>query len=337
MQYSLQVHHNHPSDMEAWNKLCAVSGNFFQSTYYDEPQNFFHQQPVYFEAYTENQLTGGVKLYRWESRKLGIFSSAISKYAIQFGEIILTGLNENRLLQLINEKVNSYLCSEKIVKFTATGVYGNESLLIKLALNPNFVFRFNSAYVSIDDTFENIQSGFNENTKRNIKKAIKAGVIFKEENDIGKFLELEAKVYAQQQGGKPPSPDFVRRIFSSLSKTGKLQIHFAELNNEVWSSAFCVTHGQCAYYIYGGTIRNNFGTGQFLFSELMKYYRERGIKKFFFGQVAPAIDESNRKFSEGISNFKRGFGTEEIESSKKIYILKPFKNKLWEILLTMKK
>ena len=83
------------------------------------------------------------------------------------------------------------MCSEKIVKFTAAGVYGNESLLIKLTQNPNFVFRFNSAYVSIDDTFENIQSGFNENTKRNIKKAIKAGVIFKEENDIGKFLELE--------------------------------------------------------------------------------------------------------------------------------------------------
>ena len=119
--------------------------------------------------------------------------------------------------------------------------------------------------------------------------------------------------------------EYIQSLYSHLPLT------FLEPPFNFWKLLFCSLVVWCL------TVLDLIGTGQFLFSELMKYYRERGIKKFFFGQVAPAIDESNRKFSEGISNFKRGFGTEEIESSKKIYILKPFKNKLWEILLTMKK
>lgn len=343
ISFTVEYSFHQPTNKEEWNQLAESNSNLPQSTFFDEVQLFYKEHPVYFEVRCSGELVGGVKLYLWESRKLGKLTAEISRSVVQLAELIskfpVESSEFTQMREQLKKKVISFLKEIKSVTYTAAGIYGRENLLIELDRKPDSTELFNASYVDLDKPIEEVFTGFNRNTNRNIKKAQSAGVeVVEEEKNIDLFLKKLNIVYDQQVPKQhPPNNDFIRHIFNNLAPKGMVDIHFAKLNDEIISTSLFMKMGQNAYSWFGGSLKNDVGAGQYIYSQLMKKYQLQGIKRFYFGQVAREDDANNIKFTKGITNFKKGFGLIELKSFRKIYTLNKSKKKIWELLLKMKK
>ncbi len=337
--FTVEYYFHNPANSEEWNKLAESNSNFIQSTFFDDVQLFFKEHPVYFEARVSGELVGGVKLYLWESKKLGKLTSGISRSVTQFAELLSKFPIESSefagMRKLLKEKVVSFLKESKTVTYTVAGLYGEEQLLIDLDREPDSTTLFNTSYVDLDKPIEEVLAGFNRNTNRNIKKAQAAGIeVVEEKIDIDLFLNKLNVVYDQQiPKQNAPNNDFVRHIFKNLAPGKFVDIHFAKLNDEILSTSFFLKMGKNAYSWFGGSLKNDVGAGQYIYWQLMKKYQLQGIRRFYFGQVAREIDTDNVKFTKGITTFKKGFGLIELNSFSKTYTLYKTKRKIWELLL----
>ncbi len=343
MNLEVLVSYNAPSNASEWDRLAEANSNFFQSTHNDSLQAFYKQYPVYFEARDAGRLVGGVKIYTWESRKLGKLTADISRSAFQLAEMlssVQTSSDEFALVKRkLKESLQQFIKQKKVNEYTVYGMYGDEALLIELDLQPKATFLFSSSYVDLAPPIEDVIKGFNRNTMRNYKKAEEAGLTIYKEDNIEAFLPVLNMVYGQQNPPhEPPSNNFIRHISKALAKSKALDVQLVKQGDEVLSSSFFVKFGANAYSWFGGSLKNQVGAGQFIYTKLMRQYKQEGITRFYFGQVERSDDKNeNEKFSRGISTFKRGFGLVELHSFKKVYILNKTKKKIWDLLLKVKK
>jgi len=333
----LKISNDTPTDINLWNKLCEENGNLVQSTHFDEVQLFFKQKPIYFEVWSNNILIAGVKFYFWESSKIGLITKILSKRLSQHGELLLSHnyLREKaHIINLLQKELTSYIKQHKIVTYACGNLYGNTTLLLKPAGQmPTKITEFLTAYVDIDKNEDELLASFNRNTKRNIKKAIEGNINFELTSDIERFLQIEQAVYNQQPGISPPNFDYIRHIYNNSANN--ILIGLSTAGKTDLAGGFFYIFGDSAFSVFGGAKSNNIGAGHFFYFEMMKYLSKQGIKKFYFGQIAKEIDKNNEKFSVGITNFKRGFRGEEIESEKLNFVINHKKKKLWKILLAV--
>ncbi len=339
---SIIVSKQESSNKLLWNELAELNSNFFQNTIYDQIQSLYKNKPIYFELWEAEKLIAGVKIYYWESIKLGNISKAVSKFIFQYGELIcdplITDQTEiaKRILKL-QTAVDQFIKDEQIVSAQIYGVYGNPELLLKFNFKSKDDFHFNSAYVDLcEDNGDQFYNKFNRNTKRNLKKALDNNLEFSELNDSDLFHETLKKIFSQQIPVKPPPhKKLTDQYFNLLSGKFELSTHQVKRGNEILAVSLFVKYGTNAYSLFGGSIKNDIGAGHYLYYELMKLFRQQKICKFYFGQVAQEGNEDNKKFSIGITGFKKGFGLTELPSYKKTYIFNPIKNTLWEIMKRM--
>lgn len=332
-----EIKYNYPIDEDVWNKLCEQCDNFVQSTYNDKAQSFYQQVPVYFHLLNEgNSLVAGVKFYYSENKRT-VFKP-FSKTVYQFGEMIYSdGSNIDIYKKILFEKLSNFLKQKKIVTYVCGNFYGNSDLLIKLN-NPfvkNKISYFNVAYVDLHE--KDLLATFNRNTRRNIKKAEEADLkTIIDNKNINDFMPLLVEVYEQQ--GNPegcPNLDYIKNFYESLSNCTILTYCFQE--KQLLSAVLNIKFGKSVYSLFGGTLKNDIGSGQYMYYQLMKDLQQKGFQRYYFGQIAREEDEKNKKFSIGISTFKRGFTCDEVPSEKNEYILKPFYHRFWQVLIKLRK
>lgn len=336
MNLTLKINNNKPSALLSWNELCEKEGNFVQSVHYDAIQVFFGLTPIYFEVFENEKLIGGVKFFYSVNSKP--FLNKISATLLQFGELICDDLIYFEALKsLLTNNLEQLITERKITTFTAYNFYGDKSKLLTINKFSSIkIFEFNVALVDLEKN-EDLLKSYNRNTRRNIKKAQEANLQTVIENDqIEKFNKVLKNVYEQQNNlAGCPNLDFVKHTREAAKDY--INLCFCKDEHQIYSAVLSGDFGGSSYSWFGGTLRNELGSGQLMYFDLMTRLQEKGYKRFYFGQIAKEVDSSNEKFSVGITTFKRGFNCEEIDSHKVTYIIKPLHYKLWNFMLNVRK
>lgn len=341
--YQIKVSISKPSDIQGWDALANANGNFFQSTLFDKVQDYFSLIPHYIEVYVDNRLVGGVKLYYLHNTKLGILSSILSRKFYQHGEWLIDTKGdetENRTISLkLSEAIKKHARDTRATILQAIGFYGPKEQLVNFeGVSMARDFQFNVASVRIDKSDEELIKSFNRNTRRNINKAIDENLSLERDNDeLSHFFRVMTAIYDEQQSGaRKPDFKFIADTYQKIKNDGVVDVFITSRDGNPLAATFFVRLGDTAYSWYGGAVRNDIGAGHFAYYELMKMYRDKGIKNFVFGQVSsPSQEDLAEKFVKGISGFKRGFSPEEKESYNRIFLLKPFYCKTWNLLLKL--
>jgi hypothetical protein len=331
---NVEISKGKPTDEVIWNDLCFSNNNLTQHTINDEIQKEYKQEPYYVEVFHNAELIGGVRFYYWHSSKLGFITEVMSKSIYITSEFIYSeNIYKNTIRKLLSTQIEKFIVDNNISIASTNNFLGGLENKIYLKFPVKSLFDYNVAVVYIDKDDESILKSFNRNTKRNVTKALENNTNVDTNISIQNFLELEKKVYDQQPEVKAINYKYIENTYYSLSKYNFVSISLAKINEEVFAGGFFTVFNKCAYSNFGGAKKNILGAGQFLYYELMKKYRDQGVTSFVFGQVAKTEDESNIKFSVGISSFKRGFGCVELPSSKVTYTINKTNVFLWEIML----
>ncbi len=150
--------------------------------------------------------------------------------------------------------------------------------------------------LSLDKTYEDIYSGFNTNTKRNINKAKKGNleaiftsdyqsVIAYFKKTKGKTLNLTDDYYVTLQ-----------KIISEGLKRKEIKIiHILNQQKEMVSGAILLEHPQRTYFLFSANNKKNAGAMHYLINEYIKLNCERKIIFDFEG----SDDENLAKFYTG--------------------------------------
>lgn len=336
MNLTLKINNDKPSNVSAWNELCEEEGNFVQSVHYDAIQIFYGLKPIYFEVFINEKLIGGVKFFYAINPKP--FLSKISATLLQFGELICKDLScFEQLKSKLSLSLEVLIKEKNITTFTAYNFYGDKSKLLTITkFNSTKIFEFNVAMIDLVKN-EDLLKSYNRNTRRNIKKAQEANLKTVIENDkIDNFNQVLKNVYEQQNNSAGcPNLDFVKHTRESAKDY--VNLCFCKDESQIYSAVLSGDFGGSSYSWFGGTLRNEIGSGQLMYFDLMTRLQEKGFKRFYFGQIAKVVDSTNEKFSVGITTFKRGFNCEELDSHKITYIIKPIHYKLWNLMLNVRK
>jgi lipid II:glycine glycyltransferase (peptidoglycan interpeptide bridge formation enzyme) len=321
-----------PIDEAAWNALCLLNSNVLQTTFYDKVKTMFGQYPVYFQCYQNNSLIAGIKAYEYVSKRLPVFKNISSSLTI-LGEIMYKD-NNTATAEKLNEALLDYIKKEKTVRFRASGYYGdlNRVALYNSPINSN-ILPFNVSSFDLTQSKDVLWKNTKESHRRNINKAIKAGVEIVEDNNINTFIRLLNETYSNQSK-QAPNNAFIKKLYESLVPTGMIKIYFAKHDGQYLASSFVTDFGKYAEYAFGGNLKNNIGAGHLLHWHIAMLYQEKKYERYILGQVATLSGNygDNQKFVEGISRFKRDFATFELPSAAIEWTISPLKYKCWNII-----
>jgi hypothetical protein len=321
-----------PADRDEWNTLAESNGNLVQSTLFDPVQGFFRMQPVYLEVRLNGTLVGGVKLYRWEARRARRLSAFLSRSVTQFGELLSGGLNVplQDIVAVLQRALSLYLQQEGAISFRNSGVYGEGSRLLAPSVAPRSQREYRVAWVDLHRSLDEIWGGVHDKHRREIRKAEGLGVTVFQDDDVDGFLELLAESY-RDQARAGPNPAYVRHAYQILRASDRAHLFFAKHGGERLAGAMVHRYGEIASYDFAGLRRNRVGAGHLLQWTIMQRLRTLGTRRYILGQVSEPGTIDGSRF-EGISRFKRRFGSQELESSASFYALKPVRHALWSFV-----
>lgn len=331
---------NLPLEPNKWQELCLKCSNLLQTEIQDEIHTFYKQTPVYFQVYQQGSLVGGVRLFLWRSTKTKLISR-ISSQLTQHGEILVDCDSKQFIEEIYNclkESVLKYITDKKIVSFVAGNFYGNEQEILtfdRKLLKQHY--QFFVSYIDIDKDDNKLLLSFSSTVRNLIRKAQKNGIVFSTTNNVNSLNEFLADNYTRQ--GKPdkcPNPAFVKKMYDCYSKHDASKIFICSSEKRPLAVLMSEEFGTNCYDNFSGTELNNLGIGQLMQFEVMRYYRDRGYKRYFLGQTARGIN-SDKKFSEGISFFKRSFKPIELPAHKCTYVFRPMSYRLWTLTVRLYK
>jgi lipid II:glycine glycyltransferase (peptidoglycan interpeptide bridge formation enzyme) len=264
---------------------------------------------------------------------LKFITKFLSKRINVLGECIVDErFSSSGYLNSIQSEFLRFIKKENIVEVVISGYFGNIEKLIDLgnqSLSSDYYF--NTANLNLLLTKEQLWENLHAKHRNVIRKAEKEHVKFIESDNVDLFNILLKETYVNQ-GLKDYNTNFSSHLFKEFHKKGLVKIYFAKHNEIYLSGAMVVILGSKAYYAFGGNIQNSLGAGNFLQWNLFLDLKEKGIDTYCLGQVAVEKDGENEKFSVGISQFKKRFGTYELLSYKKSYVYFPIRNKLFKFL-----
>ncbi|MEY4877033.1 MAG: hypothetical protein RL708_2182 [Bacteroidota bacterium] len=331
----IKITDNKPIDEIAWNELAKSNGNLIQATYSDEVQQFFQHQSIYLHVIENGKLIAAYKFYKWESKRLPTFIRSISQSISFIGEPIIwleiMDTRKDEIRNIIESELKKYVAASN----PATAIHGNyygRPITLNSLFNPTTKKEYNIAIINVSKSEEDLWSNVHSKHRNVIRKAEKENVKIKEDEHIETFIKLMQSTY-EKQPDKAPNYSFITTYFSILKKQNLVSIYIAYHNNEALIGAFITKFGATAYYAFGGSTSNSLGAGNLLQWHIMKELKKEKITFYNLGQVARADDDSNFKFSKGISSFKRRFGVFELPGVSEKYILRPFANQVWNLLV----
>lgn len=168
--------------------------------------------------------------------------------------------------------------------------------------------------LDLNKSEEELLAGMRQRLRRALRKATKAGVTIEKSTnpaDIKRFYEIELET-AARHGFVEFSEDFLTKQFSAFAKNNEAVLYIAKSGEEILAENFMIFYGNEASYHYGvsSELGTKLSSAPLLHMEAMRDARKRGIERYnFWGIVGE--DETWHRFY-GVSQFKRGFGVEEL-------------------------
>lgn len=290
-------------------------------------------------------------------RIIGAYAGVVEKakrghYLAVAGGPILDWQNRElveRIFQDMRDQGRAHQCAFVRVRPQLAKNSG-ELLLKELAADKTLGLRIQPApmYLSVefagvldlDKDEEEILKGMRQRLRRALRKGEKNGIEVETSTDpadIREFYQIQMQT-AGRHGFVAFSEDFLTKQFAAFAKNGEAVLYKAKYHGEVLAENFMIFYGNEASYHYG--VSSELGTklsgAPLLHMQAMRDARERGIKRYnFWGIVGE--DETWHRFY-GVSQFKRGFGVEELKyTPAHDIILNPIKYQITKIIETIRK
>lgn len=169
--------------------------------------------------------------------------------------------------------------------------------------------------LNLEKSEEEILAGMRQRLRRALRKAKKNDIEVETStnpDDIHEFYQIELQT-AGRHHFIAFSEDFLTKQFAAFAPHGEAVLYTAKYQGEILAQNFMIFYGNEASYHYG--VSSELGTklsgAPLLHMAAMQDARERGIKRYnFWGIVGE--DETWHRFY-GVSQFKRGFGVQELK------------------------
>lgn len=179
-------------------------------------------------------------------------------------------------------------------------------------------------HLSLISTYEKLEKGYNDNTKRNIKKAYKTKVELLENAEPSSIVKLYRDNYASK------TPEIKEKDYQNLNRLINTCLRMRVLNawsafdekNSLCAGALFIKDHKNVYYLLGGTNKEGRENGamQALFDGFIKTHAGRDLVLDFEGSEI-----------EGIARFYKGLG------AKPVYYYSIQQNRLPNIIKWLKK
>ena len=161
---------------------------------------------------------------------------------------------------------------------------------------------------------EEILASMRKNTRYEIRKSQRIGIITKQSKNSGDIREFhEYQLLLAKQHGFVPFPyDFLLAQFRNMLVDDQVCLIHSYDKEELLASAFIIFYNNEAVYHYGiSTPDNKKKPGSYAcqWAAILEAKR-RGCAKYNMWGIAPK-EQTNHRFT-GVSIFKRGFGGEEV-------------------------
>ncbi|MDH6223407.1 peptidoglycan bridge formation glycyltransferase FemA/FemB family protein [Streptomyces sp. MJP52] len=163
---------------------------------------------------------------------------------------------------------------------------------------------------------EQILGGFNQQWRRNVKKAEKAGVKVVEGDgeDLGTFHELYLET-AGRDGFTPRPLGYFRRMWEALraEDPGRMRLYLASHDGETLAAATVLTVGEHVWYSYGASTsrRREVQPSNALQWRMICDALERGAAVYDLRGITDTLEDGDPLL--GLLRFKVGTGGEAVE------------------------
>jgi lipid II:glycine glycyltransferase (peptidoglycan interpeptide bridge formation enzyme) len=235
----------------------------------------------------------------------------------------------------LTDTVLKIIAGKRIVIFHSMCYYGGTDNIISLNYPLGKRSRdFSVATVLLGKTEEELWKNLHPTQRQNITKAKKNNLEVYKSEDINLFASILEETY-KRQGKTPPGHKYILHHYAMLRELGFADLIFVSHEKKVLSAALIQKFGEQAYYAFGGSVQNNLNAGHYLHWNIMLEYNKAGITHYILGEVANEVDMKNIKFSKGITEFKTRFGTTNIPSASREYIIRPVRFFMWQKLYSI--
>ncbi len=154
---------------------------------------------------------------------------------------------------------------------------------------------------------EQVFSAFRESTKRNIRKALRRGVVVRRDDSPGAMRDFyRLNCLTRKMHGLPPQPwRFFRKIHEHVVSGDHGQVMLASYKDRTIAGAVFFHFGGKALFKYGASDRRyqHLRANNLLMWEGIRGYLDRGFKTFCFGRT--------EREDSGLRQFKNGWGASE--------------------------
>ncbi|GHJ40217.1 peptidoglycan bridge formation glycyltransferase FemA/FemB family protein [Streptomyces sp. TS71-3] len=177
---------------------------------------------------------------------------------------------------------------------------------------PRHVFQLPLAGRTLDE----VRQGMNQQWRRNIKKAEKAGVKVVQGNhdDLPAFYELYAET-AARDGFTARPPAYFQRMWTALTTEdpGRMRLYLAHHEGDLLAAATMLTVGEHVWYSYGAstTRKREVQPSNAIQWRMMSDAHERGAAVYDLRGITDTLDEADDL--AGLLRFKVGTGGEAVE------------------------
>jgi lipid II:glycine glycyltransferase (peptidoglycan interpeptide bridge formation enzyme) len=181
-----------------------------------------------------------------------------------------------------------------------------------------------------DELFSNLES----KTRYNVNLAYRKGVRIHENTSkegMEKYIEI-LEATKKRQGFYAHTPEYYRKMWDALGKSGMLRIFNAEYEGEVITTWVLFVFNNTLYYPYGSSLRKhrNVMANNLMMWEMIKFGKAEGCTTFdMWGSLGPEPDKKHPWY--GFHRFKKGYngvlhetlGTYDLVIDNMLY--KPFR------------
>ncbi|KWW97842.1 peptidoglycan bridge formation protein FemAB [Carbonactinospora thermoautotrophica] len=179
-------------------------------------------------------------------------------------------------------------------------------------VQPRYVFQVPLAGRSIEE----IHADMNQLWRRNIKKAMKAGVevVLGDYEDIPAFHELYV-VTAKRDGFTPRPLGYFQRMWKAMKAEdpNRIRLYFAEHEDDVLAAATMVTVGNHVWYSYGASAnhKREVRPSNAMQWKMLRDAYSLGASVYDLRGISSTLDENDKLF--GLIQFKVGTGGQAVE------------------------
>jgi hypothetical protein len=287
-----------PLEIENWDDLVLARGkaSFFHSAAWARVlHESYGYKPLYFASFENGKLTSlmpFMEVNSWLTGKRGV--------SLPFTDQVPVIAPDRIVFERIVKNITEYgeKAGWKYIEWRDGSLFPQEAN----ASESHYTHELN-----LSKTEKELFSGLRDSTRRNIKKADKAGVSV----EISQSLESTKSFYrlnciTRKRHGLPPQPfSFFERLLEHVISKGHGILVSAAYSGEVIASSVFLHFGKGAIYKYGASdlAHQDLRPNNVVMWEAIKWCKERDFETFNFGRTEPE--------NEGLLQFKRGWGAEE--------------------------